>query len=50
MELRKCKKCGELFYDKKQQGAWNMAALFTMGWSCVVEPNDREYCRDCVKD
>ena len=50
MEVRTCRRCGELFYDKKNEGPWAVAGMLTIGWSTIAEPSDRKYCRGCVKD
>ena len=49
MEVRICKDCGSKFYDKKNDGAWLLAAVLTLGWAVVAELSDKEYCCDCVK-
>ena len=50
MTVRICKRCGEPFNDKKNDNAWDLAALLTLGWAGIAEPDDRDYCSDCVKD
>ena len=50
MTVRRCQNCKELFNDKKNENVWDIACILTVGWSTMVEPDDRRYCSDCVKD